>query len=241
MMENDSSRAFAVPSCTVMRDVAAAARPCLSSGTGSSLASAISYHESGHTIVSRFLGLPLGDVTIVPTDEYGGLTFGPGADSLNVTRASLREEAQHQCEWAMELLPPAGKRRDSTTTWWVYAQSQILGLMAGFGAEELAGFSRDLEGKSIDVEIARIYARTIVLSDEAVPSFIASCRTDAMKILKAHWLAVTDAAIALDERQTLDGVEIDAIIYQAEGKASHEAELRRRERMSAMIEKAKAR
>jgi hypothetical protein len=131
----------------------------------------------------------------------------------------------------MDLLPPAGCRRDSTSSWWVYAQSQILGLMSGFAAEELAGFSRDLEEQSTDMEIARIYARTIVLSDEAVLSFVAACRADAIKILRDHWLAVTDAAIALDERQTLDGVEIDAIIFDAESKATHEDELRRRQRM----------
>jgi hypothetical protein len=224
-----------------LRDDAAGARPVMSCEAGAVLAvSPIAIHESGHTIVSRFLGLPLGGVTIVPTDEYGGLTFGPGADSLNVTRASLREEAQHQCDGAMELLPPAGERRNSTTTWWVYAQSQILGLMAGFAAEEQAGFRRDLEAQSTDMEIARIYARMIVLSDDAVPSFVESCRADAIKILREHWLAVTDVALALDEKQTLDGVEIDAIIYQAESKALHDAELRRRARMSAMILKAKS-
>jgi hypothetical protein len=59
------------------------------------------------------------------------------------------------------------------------------------------------------------------------------CRADATKILRDHWLAVTDVAIALDERQTLDGVEIDTIIFAAESKATHEAELHRRERMAA--------
>jgi len=78
---------------------------CFPLARGGLLASAIAIHESGHTIVSRFLGLPLGGATISPTDEYGGLTFAPGADSLNVTRASLREEAQSQCDGAMELLP----------------------------------------------------------------------------------------------------------------------------------------
>jgi hypothetical protein len=235
MMRNDSSRA-AVPSCR-LRDVAVA-RPLMSWRAGDVLAvSPIAIHESGHTIVSRWLGLPLGGATIVQTDEYGGLVFGPGADSLNVTRTSLREEAQLQCDGAMELLPPAGCRRDSTSSWWVYAQSQILGLMAGFAAEELAGFSRDLEAQSTDIEIARIYARTIVLSEDAGLSFLAACRADAIKILRDHWSAVEAVAAALDEKKTLDGVEIDAIIFAAEGKAAHETELRRREAMVDMLRK----
>jgi hypothetical protein len=158
--------------------VAAAARPCLSSGTGGSLASAIAYHESGHTVVSRFLGLPLGGATIVATDDYGGLTFAPGADRLNVTRASLREEAQSQCDWAMDLLPPAGCRRDSTSAWLVYA-------------EELAGFSRDLEAQSTDMEIARIYGRTCFRS-EVRRVFVARRvmlhdRSDVFRVLLKHF------------------------------------------------------
>jgi hypothetical protein len=239
-MENNPSLASDAPSCASLRDVAAPARPCLSSGTGGLLAvSAIAYHEAAHCVVARYLGTPIGGATIVATYEYGGITFGPGVDSINVTRASLREEAQSQCDGAMDLVPPAGCRRESTSSWLVYAQSQILGLTAGFAAEELAGFSRDLEAQSTDMEIARIYARTIVLSEDAVLSFVSSCRADAVKILRDHWLAVTDVALALDERQTLTGDEIDTIIYAAESKATHDAELRRRARMAAMIAKAK--
>ena len=237
-MKNDS--VGEVPFPPSLRD-AAPARPCFSPGTGGLLAvSPIAWHEAGHAIVSRWLGLPLGGITIIPTDEYGGITFGPEADCLNVTRAALREEAQHQCDGAMELLPPAGCRRDSTSSWLVYAQSQILGLMAGFAAEELAGFSRDLEAQSTDYAVAKMYARSIVMSDEAVPSFVESCRADAMKSLKDHWQAVTDVAMALDERKTLTGADIDTIIFAAEGRASHDAELRRRARMAAMIARTKS-
>ena len=209
-MENDPSRAFAVPSCAAMRDVARVAPPVFSlAGASDVLAvSPIAIHESGHVVVSRFLGLPLGGATITPTDDYGGLVFGPGADSLNVTRASLREEAQSQCDGAMDLVPPAGCRRDSTSAWFVYAQSQILGLTAGFAAEEQAGFSRDLEAQSTDMEIARIYAQTIVLSDDAVLSFVVACRIDATQIL--------------------------------ESKAIYDAELRRRARMASMIARTKS-
>jgi hypothetical protein len=237
IMGNKSSLASPL-SC--LRDDATSARSLMSWGADAVLAvSPIAIHESGHAIVSRWLGLPIGGATIMAADDddYGGITFGPGADRLNVTRASLREEAQRQCDGATELLPPAGERRDSTTTWWVYAQSQILGLMAGFAAEELAGLSRDLEAQSTDMEIARIYGRTCFGSEDGVASFMAACRADATKILKDHWSAVEAVAAALDEKKTLDGVEIDAIIFAAEGKAAHETELRRREAMLDMLRK----
>jgi hypothetical protein len=112
--------------------------------------------------------------------------------------------------------------------------------MAGFAAEGLAGFKRELEADSTDFAVAKLYARSIVMSDEAVPSFISACRADATKTLKAHWQAVIDIATALDERKKLSGVEIDAVIYQAESKAMHEAELRRRRLMAAQIKREKS-
>jgi hypothetical protein len=50
--------------------------------------------------------------------------------------------------------------------------------MAGFAAEELAGFARELEAGSTDCAVAKLYARTIVLSDEAVPYFVVACRAE---------------------------------------------------------------
>jgi len=238
-MENESSRA-AVPSCC-LRDVAAAARPCLSSGTGGSLAvSVIAWHESGHCVVARYLGLPVAGVTIKASADYAGLCFGPNTDPSKVTPSVLREEAERRCNDATELLSPPGERRDCTASWLIHAQSLVIESVAGWASEQLAGFDRELESGSTDYAVARMYARSIVHSDEAVSSFVESCRLDAIKILKDHWAAVEAVATALDEKQTLDGVAIDAIIYRAESKALHDAELRRRERMTAMTAKAKS-
>jgi len=239
-MENDPSRSQAGPSCA-LRDVAAGARP-LSLGADAWLAvSAIAWHEAGHCVVARYLGLPIGGADIVPNGDFGGLTYPPGADRLNVTGAAIREEAERQCDDARGLMPLAGERRDCAASWVVNAQLQVTDCLSGFAAEELAGIDRrELESGSTDVHVAALYARAVVLSDAAVPFFMAACRADAIKILRDHWLAVTDVAMALDEKKTLDGIEIDAIIYHAELKSMHEAELQSRARMTAMIERAKS-
>jgi hypothetical protein len=235
-----SSLASDAPSCASLRDRPAPAR-VLSLDTGGLLAvSVIAWHEAGHCVVARYLGLPLGGATIVPTDDYGGLTFPPGTDRLNVTAATIREQAERECKDARGLMPPAGECRDCVGRWAGNAQEQVTVALAGFAGEGLAGFERECEATSTDVYVAALYARTVVLSDAAVPFYMEACRADTTEILKAHWEAVTDVAIALDEREMLTGEEIDAIIYGAESKAMHEAELQRRARMTAMTAKAKS-
>jgi hypothetical protein len=232
MMKTDS--AGEVPFSPSLRD-AAVARPLMSWRAGDVLA--IAFHEAAHCVVARFLGLPIAGVTIKASADYDGLCFGPDTDPSKVTPTVLREEAERRCNDATELLPPPGERRDCTASWLIHAQSLVMESVAGWAGEQLAGFDRELEAGSTDYAVARMYARTIVLSDDAVPSFVESCRADAIKILRDHWLAVTDVALALDEKKTLDGVEIDAIIFAAEGKAAHETELRRREAMVDMLRK----
>jgi hypothetical protein len=229
-MRNDSSRAnLASLSPASLRDVRAAPTPVFSlAGVGDVLPSPIAIHESAHCVVARYLGLPVAGVTTASTANYAGLCYGPDTDPSHVTPAMLKEEAERRCNDAIELLPLPGMRRDCTASWLVHAQSLVMESMAGFASEVLAGVDRELEAGSTDYSVARMYARSIVMSDEAVPSFVELCRADAIKILRDHWLAVTDVATELDERQTLTGADIDTIIFAAERKVTHEAELRRR-------------
>lgn len=212
----------------------------LSSGARLWPTSAIAIHEASHCVLGRFFGLPVAGVTIKTSADYDGLCYGPDTDPSKVTSTVLREEAERRCDDAMTLLPLPGERRDCAASWIIHAQSLVIEAVAGFAGEELAGFSRELEAGSTDYAVAKLYARSIVHSDAAVPSFVESCRIDAMKILKDHWPAVEAVALALDEKKTLDGIEIDAIIYLAESKAIHDAELQRRARMAAMTAKAKS-
>jgi len=208
-------------------------------GVGDALPSPIAVHEAGHMIVSRFLGLPIGGATIVASADFGGLCFSPDTDPNKVTATALREEAESRCNDAMTLLPLPGERRDCTASWLVHAQSLVMESMAGFAAEFLAGFDRELEAGSTDYSVAKLYARSIVMSDEAVEGLLASGRADATQILKNHWDSVEAVALALDEKQTLSGVEIDTIIMEAEQRAVMLAEKQRRARMAKAAKHAK--
>ena len=232
-----NSRVNLAPFLSGLRDLGAAPARDFSFGTGGLLASVIAIHEAGHCVVARYLGLSVAGVTTAATADYAGLCFGPDTDPNKVTPTVLREEAERRCNDAMELFPLPGMRRECTASWLVHAQSLVMESVAGFAAEQLGGFDRELESGSTDYAVAKLYARSVVMSDEAVPSFVESCRIDAIKILRDHWLAVEAITLALAEKKTLDGVEIDAIIFAAEGKAAHETELRRREAMVDMLRK----
>jgi len=231
-MGNNSSPAGPL-SC--LREDAAVGRRVMSCAAADVLAvSPIAIHEAAHATVARYLGLPVAGVTIIASADFAGLCYAPDTDPNEVTPAMLREEAERRCDDAMTVLPLPGERRDVSAAWVVHAQSSVMECVAGFAAEALAGFDRELEAGSTDHDVAKLYARSVVMSDAAVPSFVESCRIDATQILRDHWLAVTDVAMALDKRKTLIGEEVDAIIYSAESKSMHEAELQRRARMATM-------
>lgn len=116
------------------------------------LASAVD--EAGHATVARFLGLPIAGVTIVASADFDGLCFGPDTDPSHVTATVLREDAERRCNEAITLLPLPGERRDCTASWLVHAQSLVTESMAGFAAEELGGFDRELEADSTDCAVA---------------------------------------------------------------------------------------
>jgi hypothetical protein len=233
IMNNPSRASLALSSS--LRDRAGAARPS-SSGAGGSLAAAIAYHEASHVVAGRYLGFEIGVATIVPSQHFGGAVRGPGCD-LDESPADMIADAMARCDEAMELMPHRGEPRDDCGVWSAHATSRCIELLAGKEGERLSGF--DCEGgAATDMALAKIYAGTVCLSSEAVDAFLDYCKIEAHELLKARWHAVQAVARALEERKTLDGAEIDAIIFAAESKATHEDELRRRQRMVDMTARA---
>jgi len=148
-------------------------------------------------------------------------------------------DARARCDEAVALMPSCGQSREDCGAWSAHATSRCIELMAGKEGERLSGF--DYEGGcATDMALANIYAESVCVSAGAVAAFIDYCRCEALELLKGHWHSVEALASALYGMQTLDGAAIDAIIFAAEGKSSHEAELQRRARMTAMTAKAKS-
>jgi hypothetical protein len=206
-----------------LRDDAAAARLFVMGASG---ALAVAFHESSHALVGRYLGFEIGIATITPSKHFGGTVRGPGSD-LDATPADMIADARARCEDALVHMPHRGEPRDDCGAWSVHATSRCIELMAGKEGERLSGF--DYEGGCVtDMALARAYAATVVYTGGAIGAFLKFCSTEAKAILKKHRTALDAVANGLLEHKTLDGQQIDELIFQAEAADELEAERKRR-------------
>jgi len=200
--------------------------------------SAIAYHEAGHCLARRFLGMALGGATIIAGRDFGGLTYGPGGDGEKVSAASIRDDAELLCAKVLAWRPAPGETRDKYGFWLAFIQSQMIETLAGRQAETLAGYDPLDEAVSTDVAIAKLYAEVLCISDGAAEAFIDYCSIEARELLKMHLRALQAVASALQERETLDCEAIDRIILEAEAGIELEKEKRRRQEMAGMVVRA---
>jgi len=190
---------------------------------------AVAFHEASHALVGRYLGFEIGIATIVPSKHFGGTVRGPGCD-LDATPADMIADARTRCEEALALMPHRGESREDFGIWSVHATSRCIELMAGKEGERLSGF--DYEGGcATDMALARAYAATVVYTDGAIGAFLKFCSIEAKAILRKHRTALNAVANGLLEHKTLNGQQIDELIFQAESADELEAEVRRRRAM----------
>lgn len=199
--------------------------------------SSVAYHEAGHIVAARCLGLPLGGATIVAEKDFAGRVFGPECDLHESAAGNVRTSA-NICAEARASIPKLGELRDSMGVWLAHAQSTIVEFTAGRVAEKLAGFDPAPMTSASDRSIEKLYAATVCLSDAAISAFISYAEVEARGLLEAHWHSVTAIATALENRKTLTGAEIDEVIYAAEQRAENEAELKRRKAWAAAATRA---
>ena len=231
-MKNDSLGEAPFPPS--LRD-AAVARPVLSSRTGGVLA--VAFHEAAHALVGRYLGFEIGVATIVPSKHFGGTVRGPGGD-LDATPADMIADARARCEEALVHMPHRGEPRGDCGAWSVHATSRCIELMAGKEGERLSGLDYGEGGSATDFALARLYAETVVCTDDSIDAFLNFCSTEAKAILKKHRAAWGAVANGLLEHKTLDGRQIDELIFRAEAADELEAERKHRAAMAAMASRA---
>jgi hypothetical protein len=207
-----------------LRD-AAAARPVMSCRPGSVLA--VAFHEAAHCIAGRYLGFEIGIATIVPSRHFGGAVRGPGCD-LDEIPADMIADARARCEEALAHMPGRGEPRGECGAWSVHATSRCIELMAGKEGERLSGFYYEGGGCATDMALALAYAATVVYTDAAIGAYLKFCSTEARAILRKHRTALDTVANGLLEHKTLNGQQIDDLIFQAEAADELEAERKRR-------------
>src|ERR1700730_11417537 len=169
-------------------------------------------HEAGHVIVRRTLGTPVEGVTI---DRD---IAGPGRKG---------------CVWS-----PDSREASSPEA---YFAQRVVELAGGMAAERLLWPDRPPKFARSDTRKAIGFAsRMCDRSRKSVAALLESARTEAARILAAHRAALEAVTLALLERQTLDGAEIDQIILEAELSPAMRVEKLRREQMKEMMAGAEA-
>jgi hypothetical protein len=201
------------------------------------LLACVAFHEAAHAIVGRYLGFEVGIATIVPSRHFGGAVRGPGCD-LDEIPADMIADARARCEEALALMPCRGEPREDCGTWTVHATSRCIELMAGKEGERLSGLDYGEGGSATDFALARLYAETVVCTDDSIDAFLNFCSTEAKAILKKHRAAWGAVANGLLEHKTLDGRQIDELIFRAEAADELEAERKHRAAMAAMASRA---
>ncbi|UPK39075.1 hypothetical protein IVB18_18665 [Bradyrhizobium sp. 186] len=188
----------------------------------------ISVHESGHALAARLLGKPLGGATIAPdpNGNYGGLVWGP-RHRVAYGKHDDRDDVPELCDTLRDLMPQDGEPRDAAADVYLHVLNRCIELVAASVAERML-----LDGEPVpsvsDIEHTIKYASMICRSAEAVERFIRLCETMADDLLRPHRDVLGALAAALRIRRTLDGTEIDKIIWDFEAHKALAAEHRRR-------------
>ncbi|MCK1668546.1 hypothetical protein [Bradyrhizobium sp. 153] len=128
----------------------------------------------------------------------------------------------------MAMMPNAGDDRGSVADVFANVYNQCIELMAGRAAQAMLLSDRDPEPPTDDLLQARELALLFCKSEEAIETFIAHCDVAARDLLLPYGDVVIVLSTVLRIKRTLDGAEIDRIIWDVETRKALGAEHRRR-------------
>jgi hypothetical protein len=180
----------------------------------------IALHEAGHVIVGRALGCEVAGVTIVPSGNYGGLTWGPmhvrsefdGSAADDIVVPDL-------CEKIGSLMPGDGEPRVNAAEIYAHVQVRVTDLCAGTASESLLYPDDEPWIAHSDVRQARALASIICTSEAAIDAYLLFGLASAKALIMQHRAAVIAIAEALMIERTLSSEQIDTIIASAPERA----------------------
>jgi hypothetical protein len=181
----------------------------------------VSLHEAGHVIVGRVLGSELGGVTIIPSETYGGLTWGPNhfksgfdsaADDDDIVVPDLAEKIS-------ALMPGPGESRSGVVDIFTHVHIRVVELCAGTASESLLLPDEAPWVAHSDIRKSRALARLICTSELAIDCYLSFGIAEAKALIEQHRAAVLAIAEALMVHRTLDAEQIDTIIASAPERA----------------------
>jgi hypothetical protein len=163
----------------------------------------ISYHEAGHAVIGRALGLVCGFATILPTR----VPPWPYTNGF----AQIEDPYTTASEWTYpDDVDPTLHRRILRAAF----RGRIIACMAGAEAEdEFVGLAYDYEGDSYDRETIEALAAApeAELSNGLWFRYEPRMRRQTRRLVRNHAYSIETVARYLLERKTLGGAEIDRI------------------------------
>jgi cell division protease FtsH len=181
------------------------------------------WHEAGHALVAKLLEKnadPVHKVTIIPRGPALGVTQQlPKEDRLSMSRdfaqarlavmmgGRVAEEivfGQFTTGAGNDIKQASNLARRMVTE---FGMSDVIGPISYASDEESVFLGRDFTSRS------RNYSETIANQiDDEVRKFILDAHEEARRLLTEHREALDRMALALLERETIDGEEVDLIV-----------------------------
>lgn len=153
----------------------------------------IAYHEAGHAVIARVLGLTCGQVSIITDDDDG-----------SAGHAIIADPWKTASDWENRE-----RFRDARQAF----RGTIIARMAGAEAErEFFGQCRVGDGED-QYEIALLMdTRWAEIPADDWNQYEARLRAQTRRLVRRHRHTIEHVAKALQERGTLEGDEVDAMI-----------------------------
>lgn len=173
-------------------------------------------HEASHCVVGRALGQDVAGCTIIPGDNFAGLTWGPTFDG---SMLNFDNEVPNLCQAIGELMPGAGEARADAAEIYAHVHVGVVDLMAGTVGELVLHPACTPWVAQSDIRQARALAGLICSSEESITAYMEFGRAEAKALILQHQAAVLAIAEALMVQRTLDATMIDDIISRAPERA----------------------
>ncbi|MCK1605450.1 hypothetical protein IVB02_29645 [Bradyrhizobium sp. 166] len=184
----------------------------------------LAVHEAGHAVCARLLGQALGGATVDPGPGYGGLVW---RERYVPASTEGRGDASDVRECFSPLMPKAGEDHSAYADIYGNTYIRVLELLSGRAAERML-IDGEPAWPADDLRQARELALLFCKSEEAIETFIAHCDVAARDLLMPYGDVVIALSTVLRTKRTLNGREIDKIIWDVETRKALAIEHRRR-------------
>ena len=182
------------------------------------------YHEAGHAVVQVTLehADPIEKVTIVPRGRALGGTFAlPEKDRYSLGRHYLEATIRVACAGRVAEAEKAGDASSGAADDIKRVTAMARKMVLEWGMSERLGFIQyaDEEQESLAHPLMqRRSERTAAEADEEVRRVVGEAYTDAERIVREHWDAVTAIAEALLEKESLLADEVHQLVQAKTGQ-----------------------